>query len=204
MKLYKIILVFCILCLNQYFSWCKENFLKGPCTDCYTLHESCKENIQAQINEEMRASLVYMHMAGYFDRNSVARKGFAKLFKKSSWEEKEHAEKFISYLNKRGSGMEVLNVTMPKQSVWSNARFALEDAIALEMELNDKLHALHSTAEKKCKDAHLTHFLEEQYLEEQVHSIDKFTRYKSILMAMVGGMGEYLLDRELQEEKDEL
>ncbi|XP_023236852.1 ferritin-1 heavy chain-like [Centruroides sculpturatus] len=204
MDFYKVTTLLLGLCSMLCFVGCKENTLKGPCTDCYQLHEACTAYIQAQVNEEMRASLVYMNMAGHFDKNSIARKGFARLFKKSSWEEKEHAEKLISYLNKRGSEMDVLNVTMPKQATWSNARFALEDAIALEMELNDKLHALHSNAEKKCKDAHLTHFLEEHYLEEQVQSIDKLTRYKSILIAMVGGMGEYLLDRELQEEYSEM
>ena len=58
--------------------------------------------INAQINMELRASYVYQSMAFYFDRDDVARPGFSKYFKHISDEEREHAEKFMTYLNKRG------------------------------------------------------------------------------------------------------
>ena len=38
----------------------------------------------------------------YFDRDDVALHGFHKFFKKSSDEEREHAEKLMKYQNKRG------------------------------------------------------------------------------------------------------
>ena len=40
--------------------------------------------------------------AMYFDRDDVALPGFQKFFKGSSDEEREHAEKLMSYQNKRG------------------------------------------------------------------------------------------------------
>ena len=40
--------------------------------------------------------------AYYFDRDDVALPGFHKFFKKSSEEEREHAEKLMKYQNKRG------------------------------------------------------------------------------------------------------
>jgi len=40
--------------------------------------------------------------AYYFDRDDVALKGFSNFFKKSSDEEREHAEKFMKYQNMRG------------------------------------------------------------------------------------------------------
>ena len=40
--------------------------------------------------------------AFYFDRDDVALKGFHKLFKDSSEEEREHAEKLMKYQNMRG------------------------------------------------------------------------------------------------------
>lgn len=43
-----------------------------------------------------------MLQAFYFDRDDVALKGFSHFFKKSSDEEREHAEKFMKYQNKRG------------------------------------------------------------------------------------------------------
>ena len=45
---------------------------------------------------------VSLHQAWYFDRDDVALKGFCKFFKKSSEEEREHAEKMMKYQNSRG------------------------------------------------------------------------------------------------------
>jgi len=42
-------------------------------------------------------------MGFYYDRDDVALPGFSKYFKKQSEEEREHAEKFMTYLNKRGT-----------------------------------------------------------------------------------------------------
>lgn len=65
-------------------------------------HEDCEAAINKQINMELYASYVYLSMAGYFDRDDVALPGFKKFFKKSSDEEREHAQKFIKYQNMRG------------------------------------------------------------------------------------------------------
>ena len=45
---------------------------------------------------------VWLQQAWYFDRDDVALKGFHKFFKKSSDEEREHAEKMMKYQNLRG------------------------------------------------------------------------------------------------------
>ena len=46
--------------------------------------------------------LFLFFQAYYFDRDDVALPGFHKYFKKSSDEEREHAEKLMTYQNKRG------------------------------------------------------------------------------------------------------
>ena len=40
--------------------------------------------------------------SAYFSRDDIARRGAAKFFAKSSDEEREHANKFLEYLSKRG------------------------------------------------------------------------------------------------------
>lgn len=65
-------------------------------------HADCEAAINKQINLELYASYVYLSMAGYFDRDDVALPGFKKYFKKSSDEERGHAQKFIQYQNMRG------------------------------------------------------------------------------------------------------
>jgi ferritin heavy chain len=47
-------------------------------------------------------SSVCVVQAFYFERDDVALPGFAKFFKKSSDEEREHAEKLMNFQNKRG------------------------------------------------------------------------------------------------------
>ena len=45
---------------------------------------------------------------------------------------------------------------MPKKSSWISAEEAVKDAIALEKELNVKLHTIHRNAEKICDDPHVS------------------------------------------------
>ena len=45
---------------------------------------------------------MYFLQAWFFERDDVALPGFHKFFKHASEEEKEHAEKFMKYQNKRG------------------------------------------------------------------------------------------------------
>lgn len=45
---------------------------------------------------------------------------------------------------------------MPKKSSWNSAEEAVKDAIALEKELNVKLHTIHRNAEKICDDPHVS------------------------------------------------
>ena len=42
-------------------------------------------------------------------------------------------------------------------------------------------------------------FIESEYLEEQVDSINQLTRLHTILSKMQDGVGEYMLDRQLLE-----
>ncbi len=65
-------------------------------------HSETEAAINDQINLELQASYVYQSMAFYYDRDDVALPGFSKYFKHNSDEEREHAEKFMTYLNKRG------------------------------------------------------------------------------------------------------
>ncbi|GJN13991.1 hypothetical protein PR202_gb00759 [Eleusine coracana subsp. coracana] len=59
--------------------------------------DQCEAAINEQINVEFNASYAYHSLFAYFDRDNVALKGFAKFFKESSDEEREHAEKLMKY-----------------------------------------------------------------------------------------------------------
>lgn len=171
--------------------------------DRYELYPACMTLLRSQVNMEMHASLVYMNMAAHFDQNGIARKGFSKLFKENSLEEREHAQKLIDYLNLRGSKFTQFNIDMPEKTSWSSALEALNEAIVLEKEVYNSLNHIHDVADTHCKDSHLMDFLEREYFAEQVESIDGFIRHASVLGNMAADtLAEYLYDQQLLQHKD--
>jgi len=160
-------------------------------------HQETEDAINKQINMELTASYIYQSMSVYFDRDDIALPGFSKFFKHSSDEEREHAEKLMKYLNKRGGRVILTSVTKPPKDEWGTGLNALETALDLEKQVNKSLLNLHELAGTKV-DPHLTDFLEEEFLGEQVESIKKLGDHITKLKrAGSNGLGEYLFDKDL-------
>jgi ferritin heavy chain len=161
-------------------------------------HAETEKAINAQINLELYASYVYQSMAFYFDRDDVALPGFSHLFEHDSEEEREHAEKFMKYLNKRGGRIILQDVKRPDRDEWGNGLNALQIALDLEKKVNQSLLDLHALATTH-NDPHLTDFLEGEFLDHQVDAIkelgDRITRLKR---AGPEGLGEYIYDKDLK------
>lgn len=155
--------------------------------------EESEAAINKQINMELYASYVYMSMAYHFDRDDVALEGFHKYFKEQSDEEREHAEKLMKYQNKRGGRIVLQDVKAP-QVEWKNHIEALEDALALERKVNDSLLKLHGIAGNN-NDPHLCDFLEENFLEEQVESINKISKLLTNAKRCGDGLGIFQFDK---------
>ncbi|NP_001289225.1 ferritin-3, chloroplastic-like [Pyrus x bretschneideri] len=154
--------------------------------------------INEQINVEYNVSYIYHAMYAYFDRDNVARKGFAKFFKESSEEERGHAEKLMEYQNKRGG--RVQTILMPVSEFdhpeKGDALYAMELALSLEKLTNEKLLHLHSVAAKS-KDPQLTDFVETEFLAEQVEAIKKISEYVAQLRRVGKGHGVWHFDQAL-------
>lgn len=173
--------------------------------DYWTLQDECASLINTQVSWEYYASIVYTNMAGYFERPSVARPGFAKFFKDQSKEEYDHAQKFISYINKRNGKVKRITIEESPKSEWTSSLEAINDAIKLEHHVYAKLQYIHDVAEQKCQDAHLTDFLVTDFFSEQVNSIAELTKMKTLLEGKSSGSGstiEFLVDRELKDRKE--
>merc|ERR1712093_799877 len=113
---------------------CRQNFSKES-----------EDATNEHIVKELFASMAYLAMQAYFDRADVALPGFAKWAHENSDEEKQHAEKFIEYLNKRGGNYIPQAIPAPVRSEWSSGLEALEYFRTLEVDLSESLLALHST-----------------------------------------------------------
>jgi len=161
-------------------------------------HEECEAKINRQINMELYASYVYMSMAHHFDRDDVSFPGMYKFFKKSSDEEREHAEKFMKYQNERGGRIVLQAIAKPTKDDWDSPLDAFSAALELEKTVNMTLLDLHGIAGQH-NDPQLCDFLETHFLEEQVKSIKELSDYVTQLKRCGKGLGEYLFDKELGE-----
>jgi len=144
---------------------------------------------------ELYASYVYASMATYFDRDDVALQGFHKFFKKSSDEEREHAQKFMTYQNKRGGRVVLKDIQKPAKDEWGTPLEVMQAALELEKAVNQSLLELHTVAARN-NDPHMTDFIEEEFLKEQVESIKQISEYITNLKRVGSGLGEYMFDKE--------
>nr|XP_020666799.1 ferritin heavy chain A-like [Pogona vitticeps]XP_020666800.1 ferritin heavy chain A-like [Pogona vitticeps] len=160
-------------------------------------HADCEAALNHLVNLELHASYVYLSMSYHFDRDDVALSHVAKFLKEQSHEEREHAEKFLRYQNKRGGRVVLQDIRKPEKDEWGNTLDALQSALELEKKVNQALLDLHKLAMEK-GDPHLCDFLESEYLEEQVKAIKQLGDHLTNLRRLglpESGMGEYLFDK---------
>ncbi|KAM0043069.1 putative ferroxidase [Helianthus debilis subsp. tardiflorus] len=165
--------------------------------------DESEASINEQINVEYNVSYVYHAMYAYFDRDNVALKGLAKFFKESSEEEREHAEKFMEYQNKRGGKVKLQSIIMPLSEFdheeKGDALYAMELALSLEKLTNEKLLNLHEVACRN-NDVQLADFVESEFLGEQVEAIKKISEYVAQLRRVGKGHGVWHFNQMLLNE----
>ncbi|CAH2224209.1 ferritin heavy chain A [Pelobates cultripes] len=140
-------------------------------------NSNCEAALNRMVNLELYASYGYLSMSYYFDRDDVALEHVAKFFKEQSHEEREHAEKFLKYQNKRGGRIVLQDLKRPERDEWGNTLEAMQAALQLEKTVNQALLDLHKLASDK-NDPHLCDFLESEYLDEQVKSMKQLGYYQ--------------------------
>eukprot|EP00011_Vannellida_sp_DIVA3-517-6-12_P011894 CAMPEP_0114623466 /NCGR_PEP_ID=MMETSP0168-20121206/10267_1 /TAXON_ID=95228 ORGANISM="Vannella sp., Strain DIVA3 517/6/12" /NCGR_SAMPLE_ID=MMETSP0168 /ASSEMBLY_ACC=CAM_ASM_000044 /LENGTH=171 /DNA_ID=CAMNT_0001834713 /DNA_START=53 /DNA_END=568 /DNA_ORIENTATION=+ len=168
---------------------------KAPCRQNFS--EAAEKALNDQINAELTASYIYRSMAAYFGRCDVALQHFKAKFLKDAEEESGHAQMMIDYMSKRGGRVVLTAIAAPKQD-WSTAVEALEDALALEKDVNAKLHALHDVA-GATNDAQMCDWIEGEFLKEQVDAIYHLAKEITNLKRVGDGLGLYMFDKHLSE-----
>jgi len=166
-------------------SQCRQNY-----------HSESEAGVNRQINMELYASYCYQSMSFYFDRDDVALPGFACFFRKSSEEEREHAEKLMKFQNQRGGRVVLQDIKKPDRDEWGSGLDAMQVALGLEKSVNQALLDLHAVADSH-KDAQMTDFIEGEYLQEQVKAIKEIGDHITNLKRVGSGLGEYMFDKNL-------
>lgn len=160
-------------------------------------HQESEAAINKQINMELTASYTYLNMAQSMDHVDVAYPGFHKFFKKCSDEERDHAEKFMKYQNKRGGSVVFQPINKPNKDLYTEPLEALEDALQLEKDVNEAIINLHKIAETH-NDNQMMDFLEGEFLEEQVDAIKELGDMITRLKRVGPGLGTYQFDKDLE------
>lgn len=155
--------------------------------------------LNQQVQTELYASHIYLSMGAYFDRADVALPGFKEWSIKQSEEEREHAIKFIEYINLRGGQYVTMPIPLPTVVKYESALDAMSHALKIEVDVNDKLLTLHKAA-SATGDAQLCDFLESNYLEEQVEAIKFVATVVRKLIRTGPGLGEFMVDKEMANE----
>lgn len=176
-----------------------DSSIKTRCNVGYTEEQAAA--INGHINVEYTAMYAYHAIWAYFDRDSVALPGFAQYFNEQSVEEREHAEEFMKYQNKRGGIVELQPLAVPAMKFTmedgtSDAIYAMDLHLQLEKFVYHKLQALHKVADA-VNDAQMMDFVE-HYLTHQVDAIKTAADYVAQLKRVGTPHGVFHLDLTLR------
>ncbi|EDX17783.1 soma ferritin [Drosophila simulans] len=175
-------------------AWCFRDIRRHMCMLMrQNFAKSCEKKLNDQINMELKASHQYLAMAYHFDRSDISSPGMHRFFLKASAEEREHAEKIMTYMNKRG-GLIILSSVPQPLPCFANSLDALKHAMKMELEVNKHLLDLHALAGKEA-DPNLCDFIEANFLQEQVDGQKILADYISQLEKAQSQVGEFLFDK---------
>jgi bacterioferritin B len=124
-----------------------------------------------QIGSEFGASLQYLSIAGYFDRQKLSL--LAKLFYEQAEEEKEHALKFVHYIVNTNGDLQIPAIATPKPT-FTSAEEAVVAALEWEQEVTAQIKRLMDLAVSQndyLAQNFLTWFVDEQL--EEVMKMDQ-------------------------------
>lgn len=196
----------CLLVTKADFT-CNTDDTGYPTQLCYD--DACANAIKKHIKKEFNAAFTYMHMASYFDQNTINRQGLAKFFFEAASEERGHAIQMLDYLNLRGMKLENIPGTPPEvfpDYTFDNTKLtdeydyknALEKALENEIEVTDSIAKVVADCGK---DFHGADFFTNPILDEQHNGIRKLQGaikyFDNLKVDSCRDLAEYLFDKKM-------
>lgn len=124
----------------------------------------------------------------------MALPGFRKYFEKASDEHLKRSEMLMTYQNKRGGRIVLQDIETPQRDEWGTGIDAMREAQTLKERLNQSLLELHATADA-LGDAHMTDFIESEYLTKQVDIMKELGDHCANLKRVGPGLGLFQFDK---------
>jgi ferritin len=129
-----------------------------------------------QIGNELGASLQYIAIASYFDHETLPR--LAGFFYRQSEEEREHAMRFVKFVNSVGGKVRIPALPAPL-SDFASAEEAVGKALAWEEEVTRQIYDLVETA-KEDRNYVGVRFLD-WFVEEQLEEVTSMTDLLAVI-----------------------
>lgn len=135
--------------------------------------------INEQINKELFSSYLYLAMAAHFDSSNLP--GCAHWMKKQASEENNHAMKFYSFMNDRGSKVVLEGIDKP-QSEYVSIKAVFEKSLEHEKKVTASINNIYSIA-KACGDTAaevMLHWFINEQVEEEKNVMDILAQLKVV------------------------
>lgn len=129
-----------------------------------------------QIGHEFGASMQYLSIAAHFYQRSLIL--LAKMFQQQAEEEKQHAMKFIKYLQDTKGGLHIPAIPAPK-AAFATAEEAVTAALNWEKDVTKQITALMAIAVRE--DDYLAMSFLQWFIDEQLEEVVKMERMLSVI-----------------------
>lgn len=129
-----------------------------------------------QIGHELGASMQYIAIAAHFYQRSLTL--LAKMFEEQGEEEKQHAMKFVKYLQDTKGGLQIPAIPAPTPS-FATAEEAVQAALNWEREVTGQITALMAQANKE--HDYLAQSFLQWFIDEQLEEVVKMERMLSVV-----------------------
>jgi ferritin len=129
-----------------------------------------------QIGHEFGASMQYLSIAAHFYQRSLTL--LAKLFQDQAEEERQHALKFVKYLEDTRGGLQIPAIPAPK-AAFGTAEEAVQAALTWERDVTGQITALMDMATKD--NDYLAQSFLQWFIDEQLEEVVKMERMLSVI-----------------------
>ena len=145
------------------------------------ISKTMNARLNEQVGNELGASMQYVQIATYFDGEGLPM--LARHFYKQAEEEREHAMKFVRFLNDASAELQIPAIPAP-QHRFKSAEEAVENSLGWEMTVTKQINGLMDLAIKD--NDHITKQFLDWFLEEQLEEVSSM----DTLLRMVRRAGE--------------
>ena len=129
-----------------------------------------------QIGHEFGASMQYISIAAHFYERALTL--LAKLFHDQAEEERQHAMKFVKYLQDTNGGLQIPQIPAPKPT-FASGQEAVQAALTWEREVTRQITGLMDLAIKE--NDYLAQSFLQFFVDEQLEEVVKMERLLNII-----------------------